>query len=230
MFLDFSESKPRRRRKDVIVCVWPRATVIPPLEDPGFEKWWALCQLRLHKPFRFPVKVQLPNITDIFFEHLERGGFPHLRKRKLDNKDLDNERQDDAGVSLMDNMERDALLQQDDYQFLMNLGDTAGTSLLLLGTREQDIIYMWPDTWNGLSFDFLHSWLDKLRSSTLVCPVPVTPFDVASFSKSQKKAFDIVYRHMFGTDQSRQLLMIVVGTAGTGKSFLINGIRQLFVQ
>ena len=178
-------------------------------------------------------ELQTPDITDVFLHHLEHGGFPHLRRRDLDANHVieqNDETQHDFGVTLMDNTERDGSLQQDDYQFLMNFGNISGTSSSLLGGREQDVIYQWPDTWNGLSFDFLHSWLDKLRKSTLVCPVPFTPFDIASFSESQKKAFNIVHRHTFGAQQNEQLLMIVVGTAGTGKSFLINAIRQLFVQ
>ena len=43
----------------------------------------------------------------------------------------------------------------------------------------------------------------------------------------QRKAFDIVEKHCFGSSQHVQLLMVVVGTAGMGKLFLINAIRQL---
>ena len=41
-------------------------------------------------------------------------------------------------------------------------------------------------------------------------------------------AFDLIHDHTFGHSQAEQLLLIVIGTAGTGKSFLINAIRYLF--
>ena len=42
--------------------------------------------------------------------------------------------------------------------------------------------------------------------------------------------FNIVERHCFGPSQHQQLLMIVIGTAGTGKSFLIDSIHSLFAE
>jgi type II secretory pathway predicted ATPase ExeA len=41
-------------------------------------------------------------------------------------------------------------------------------------------------------------------------------------------AFDLIYEHTLGPLHAKQLLFIVVSTAGTGKSFLINAIHYLF--
>jgi ATP-dependent exoDNAse (exonuclease V) alpha subunit len=50
----------------------------------------------------------------------------------------------------------------------------------------------------------------------------------SGLSKQQRAAFDLIYEHTFGPSHVEQLLLIVIGTAGTGKSFLINAICYLF--
>lgn len=44
----------------------------------------------------------------------------------------------------------------------------------------------------------------------------------------QWKVLDIIESYLFNTNCGMQLLIIVIGTAGTGKSYLINAIWQLF--
>ena len=43
-----------------------------------------------------------------------------------------------------------------------------------------------------------------------------------------QRAFDIIHAHTFEPSQNVQLPTVVVRTAGTGKFYLINAIRQLF--
>jgi ATP-dependent exoDNAse (exonuclease V) alpha subunit len=98
----------------------------------------------------------------------------------------------------------------------------------LLGTRELDLAHKWANTWESFSFEFLLSWLDSTKRGSVICPCPPERVQDASLSDMQRKAYNIVSNHFFGYQKHQQLLMIVVGTAGTGKSFLINAIRQLF--
>jgi len=51
--------------------------------------------------------------------------------------------------------------------------------------------------------------------------------DINSFSEMQKLTYDIVCRHFENTSEKEPLLLIIIGVAGTGKSYLINGIRNL---
>lgn len=223
---------PRRRRKEVVVRAWPRQSIIPPADDPGFEKW-ALCQLRLYKPFRRIDDLCLPSITDVFFSHLDGGGFPHLNRHDFGNGNgvSDNDDASLPAVSLINNnSERDTALQQDDYQFLMNVTGVRSDSMFLLGNREVDVTCSWPTSWNGFSFEQLVRWLDETKKKIAVPPVVYDVVDISTFSHMQRKAYDIIHRHTFGCSQREQLLMIVVGTAGTGKSFLINAVRQLYLQ
>jgi ABC-type transport system involved in cytochrome bd biosynthesis fused ATPase/permease subunit len=80
----------------------------------------------------------------------------------------------------------------------------------------------------GFSFMHLLSWIGDTKQ-TAVLPAPrSSPVNTSSFSVRQQKAYTLVHKHTFGSKQSQQLLVVVLGTAGTGKSFLINAIRQLF--
>jgi ATP-dependent DNA helicase PIF1 len=119
-------------------------------------------------------------------------------------------------------------LQQDDYQVLMNYTRTRSSNSFLLGIRELDLAYTWPETWLGFPFMHLLSWI-KDTKQTAVLPAPrSSPINTSSFLVMQQKAYTLVHKHTFKSKQSQQLLMVVLGTAGTGKSFLINAIRQLF--
>ena len=52
--------------------------------------------------------------------------------------------------------------------------------------------------------------------------------DINSFREMQKVAYDIVKSHFYDTSTEKDLLCLVInGVAGTGKSYLINAIRNL---
>ena len=219
----------RERRKEVIVRAWPRTTSVPDLLDPGFDKW-ALSQLRLYKPFRALDNLRTPNVKDVFSQHLASGGFPHLRNQENSEDDIQSEidPESDSELGTMDNRLHEGRLRQDDYQQIMNCGRADGETVPLLGSRELDLVHVWPDSWHGIDFDTLQKWLQTAKESTEIPPPTIAPIPLASLSTMQRKAFDIIQAHTFGGSQDEQLLMIVIGTAGTGKSYLINAIRHLF--
>ena len=163
----------------------------------------------------------------MFYSHLQRDGFPHLTKSDADHAVNDND-DFEPGVSLSDNVIQETDIQQDDYHLIMNHTHVEGESSLLLGSRESDLTHPWREEWQGYQFNTLLSWLIESKKTAVVRPPSLEFVDTASFSKSQRKVYDILYRHAFGNNFGHQLLMIVIGTAGTGKSFLINAIRQLF--
>ncbi len=52
--------------------------------------------------------------------------------------------------------------------------------------------------------------------------------DVNSFSEMQKLAYDLVNSHFHDTSSNKEpLCLIINGVAGTGKSYLINALRNL---
>jgi PIF1-like helicase len=98
----------------------------------------------------------------------------------------------------------------------------------ILGSRELDLAYHWDDSWLGFSFDYLLSWLSHTKDITPPPSYAATPVDITLLSRQQLQDLCIISDHTFGATQQHHLLMIIVGTAGTGKSYLINAIRFLF--
>ena len=70
------------------------------------------------------------------------------------------------------------------------------------------------------------SWL-KSQKDTFSVALPLQNIDTANFSDMQANAYNIVKAHSEQHFPKDPLLMIVNGVAGTGKSYLINAIRNL---
>jgi hypothetical protein len=110
----------------------------------------------------------------------------------------------------------------------MNISRVACNTAPLLGFRELDNIHPWPNSWHGMGFDFLLSWIRLTKKNSVLPPVPCDAIEPECLSAKQRFVFDLVYDHTFGAARNEQLLLLVVGTAGTGKSFLINAVHHLF--
>lgn len=200
---------------------------MPERYDPAFDSW-ALSQLRLYKPFRTTDDLSVPNVRHVFDGFLAAGGFPHMRRVNQDN-DAQSGSDSEPEFGMPDNITADIRLRQDDYQQLMSCGRAGNDIAPLLGFRELDLIHVWPSSWNEFDFDTLLRWLPETKASNDL-PPPIFPHvSLQTLSPMQTKAFDVIESHVFGANRYTQLLMIVVGTAGTGKSYLINAIRQLFL-
>lgn len=233
LFTDASHTVFRKRRKEVIVRAWPRVKNIPARNDPRFNDW-AFALLRLYKPFRTANDLCIPSINSVFSAHLAAGGFPLLAED--DNDAEPNDTEDEAGsdtehiLRLFDPPVLDQRFLQDDYQLLMDISRLPHNTVPLLGMRELDVIHQWPSVWHGWPFQRLVSWLVDTKENVDIQPVPFAPVLGTSLSVKQRAAFDIIQSHCFGSDQNDQLLMIVLGTAGTGKSYLIDAFRTLFAE
>jgi ATP-dependent DNA helicase PIF1 len=171
-------------------------------------------------------ELSTSSVKQVFSDHLASGGFPHLCNAQHD-ADVDADSDSEADFGTMDNATIESRVRQDDYQRIMNCG-RAGNDTALLGSRELDLVHAWSHSWQDLDFDTLLRWLPATEESTVIPAPTLPPVLLASLSTMQRKAFDIVHAHTFGHLQEEQLLMVIVGTAGTGKSYLINAIRQLF--
>jgi ATP-dependent DNA helicase PIF1 len=204
---------------------------VPARQHPHFDQW-ALAQLRLYKPHRSIHELSNPSIASVFDAYVASGGFPNLvsQERAVDAQFEPDEVEPPREMNLLEPTPSDTDIQQDDYHELMNIGRKQYNCLPLLGARELDIIHRWPRSWHGFSFDTLVSWIVDIQKDTVLPPHPVQPLQVHALSPMQRLAFDIVLDHCFGPSQNEQLLMIVIGTAGTGKSFLISAIRSLFAE
>ena len=218
-------------QKEVIVRVWPRSTSIPELLDPAFNKW-ALLQLQLYKLFRVLDDLHMPNIKDVFTQHLANGGFPHLQNQKDPEDDIHFiiDANSYSKLGTMDNCLHEGCLRQDNYQQIMTVGCAKGEMVALLGSCKLDLVHAWPNAWNDFDFNTLHKWLCTVKESTEIPPSTVAPIQLKSLSMMQWKAFDIIYAHTIGNSQHEQLLMVLIGTTSTRKLYLINAVHHLFAK
>lgn len=68
-------------------------------------------------------------------------------------------------------------------------------------------------------------WIEINKNNSL-CSSQYVPVDTSCFSEQQRLAYDIILNHSNKKSTKEPLLLIVTGGAGTGKSFLINAVRN----
>ena len=112
----------------------------------------------------------------------------------------------------MDNATVDSRVRQDDYQQPTGSGRIGGDIAPLMGSREFDVVYVWPSSRYGVDFNALLRCLPATNASTVILPRLPCPLSVM-----RRMVFDIIHTHTFGASQDIQLLVIIVGSAGTGK-------------
>ena len=72
------------------------------------------------------------------------------------------------------------------------------------------------------------SWIKTKREEASAIRQEHPHVDINSFSKMQQHAFDIIKRHSEDMSADKEpLFLIIIGVAGTGKSFLIDAIQNL---
>ena len=199
------------------------------MHDPTFEKW-ALSQLRLYKPFRDETELRTPSVKHVFDSHLAASGFPAFPPPALPSNNADDSDASQPDVDLASGIPPilEATLRQDDYQQVMHHTHPTVDKTALLGLRELDLSHPWPSSWLGIPFDRLLSWLSLAKDSAPLPPSLIAAIDVDTLSGKQRQAFTLITDHLFGPSYDQQLLMVVLGTAGTGKSYLINAVRHAF--
>jgi len=68
------------------------------------------------------------------------------------------------------------------------------------------------------------SWIVQMKENFEQPLTQSKEIDTSSFSEMQRFAFNMVTKHSENTEES--LLLIINGEAGTGKSYLINALRN----
>ena len=70
-------------------------------------------------------------------------------------------------------------------------------------------------------------WINReknRRSSHSLCSTRIV--DTSTFSEMQRAAYDIVFNH-FSSREQNPLRLLIMGVAGTGKSYVIDSLRNL---
>lgn len=99
------------------------------------------------------------------------------------------------------------------------------------GSSDNILLTHLNESRNAFSKDQINSmpfWIESNKEATSNAHVIPTSkeIDLSLLNKEQKRAYDIVLRS-YSVKENNQLLMIITGQAGSGKSFLIDCLRQL---
>jgi chromosomal replication initiation ATPase DnaA len=71
----------------------------------------------------------------------------------------------------------------------------------------------------------MNKWISNQRSDYTVA-ARYYQIDTATFSEKQQLAYDLIVNHHGRPIAKEQLLLLIIGEGGTGKSYLINAIRN----
>ena len=120
-------------------------------------------------------------------------------------------------------------VDREEWMYLSELVGFEDESINLAESVTEDE-HHWQE--NSLDYTFeeiadLTTWLYTEKKNFVECQISIPENEsenLAKLNKKQRKAFDLVINHM-QTGCSEQLLLLMIGKAGCGKSFLINRLR-----
>jgi ATP-dependent DNA helicase PIF1 len=214
----------KHRYVHAIVRVWPRFYSIPSEGSDEFETFcWT--ELLLYKPFR-----NIPNDIGLSSETvIENWRNFRYRAWHVDRSPTPSDTADEDE----DSHEEETIVEDDfeEWQVLSRLippNNITISDLQTLGRREFDICFNWDQSMvsNDVAEEAIHfikiakSRGDIVENSLSTIPSPT------SLSEKQRQAFEIILRHSVEYEHREPLHMIIQGTAGTGKSFLIHCISH----
>ena len=184
--LEAGQTMYRASRKHVIVRAWPRANAIPDRSLAHFDAW-ALSQLRLLQPF---CAVEELSTVHIFGEHFAAGGFRRHRHAQQDT-DADSDTDSELDFGMMDNATVDSRVRQDDDQQPKISGRAGDDIAPLMGSREFDVVYVWPNSRHGVGYNALLRCLPATNASTVIlsrlpCPLSVMQQMVKGVGASER--------------------------------------------
>ncbi len=219
-------SELKRRSHAVIVKTFPSYSA-----DPKGQKYPLYCKYQLIKlkPWQGSQEHQLTNDNYIAHYH----DFLHTdyaHKNVIDySADLERAEQylrSNHEDTTEDNYEYQSSNSREEWMLLCELNPTYQQE-----SQQTDNID-WEAAARELPQPLLHScpnWVSTMKreyeniSSTQQFPRT----DIANLNRQQAKAYEIVSTHFRSTASQSPLLMMILGTAGTGKSYVIRAIAQL---
>lgn len=220
----------KKRKREVIVRAFPS----PPANPKG-PQYGVSCKYQLlkYKPWRTRTSDAWDSLDeediDMFCQKwseflqsdLGQALVPNWR-RELHNAELYFERTE------IDDYEENIEGELEEWMYIADLHANNIDNVTTTDTTGNDADYWqsFRENYSEEQIGNMVSWLDKKRSETLSENCEAT-FDVNvdSLNEAQRKAFNIIFNHEM--NPSEQLLMMIIGLAGSGKSYLINSIRAL---
>ncbi|XP_057835128.1 uncharacterized protein LOC131045552 [Cryptomeria japonica] len=215
--------------KKAIVTVYPQFTE-PPDEDTNQFDIFCLSELLLYKSFR-----DIPTEIGASKEQIIKNwkNFKKTNYNRLGNQQII----DDCSLPNEDDSDNNGSQHQDDtnlyeWEQLSQMGATNNfvqNDLQMLGRRDYDISHFWGatvvvDQLDSTALQFIAT--SKLKSQHTSMQISSQDTKKNQLSPQQKVALNIILQHHNNQSATTPLRMIVQGTAGNGKSFLIDCIRK----
>ena len=210
--------EPRNRKKEAVVIVRPYYP--PDLDGPKYELYCRQ-KLMLHKPFRQEQELlgTFATFALAYAEYLQSGSIPTCLEDDMHN--LQHQQHDsDTDGDNEDSLERNERSRPvDDWMLIcQNQPD--------LDTTSAD-----PADWCSAAaaypnLDEAPSFVARNRETFTIAPNHSNNADPTKLQGKQLRVYQLVQQHLMHIN-TEPLRIIISGTAGTGKSFLIHCLKQL---
>lgn len=231
----WSRGEWRRCNKENIVRIWPRPSS---LRDG--DQWEEFCRVKviLHIPHRSIQQLKGNSFTSWSILYNQHIDMINADPTDLLRSPIDNE-EDNGNEESMEELSDDDEPEEHryDWMHLAEMGPNVRINPLSdLGTRDMDRNHDWvhegrehySDADIAIASNFISNALGKDQNHEYRSEEG-NLIDVQTLNEKQKLIFDRIethYNDILMDKEVEPLRMIVMGTAGTGKSYLIRAIRE----
>lgn len=226
-----------RRKKEVIVRAYPTYSSNP--KNPSFGLYCKY-QLIRHKPWKITISNawdNKPETTNSFVtcwnEYLSsdigKNSVPNWHS-KIECVQNYLEQSDNTQSNDNDNTNQIEPEEKEEWMFMADMNYDKLDSCTTLPCNLQTSNH-WTETKQLYTSDQIGqmpTWISSKKSekTQMFSSSPMTYIDIQSFSKMQHLAYSIVKEH-FDSKPKNQLLLIIKGLAGSGKSYVIDALQHL---
>ena len=217
------ETEPQKRSKQVVVIVRPSYSPDP--DGPKYEEYCRI-KLMLYKPYRVEQELigEHGTYTAAYSEYLQSGNIPACLEDDLrliithqQNEEEHSDRDDQDSLE----QEHQQRLLQDDWMVICQRHQSNLTT-----TQEDGQTFDWcaaaaayPNLTEAPSFIAQSREVFQISSHN-------NSVDCRNLQRKQLQVYQLVHQQFYNVD-TEPLRLIVSGTAGTGKSYLIHCLKQL---
>lgn len=214
------------RKKAAIVRVFPRYYNIPPRDS---DKWVDFClsELILYKPFR-NVERDIGHDDDTIVANWDSFNYNpwHVQRKECAQND-----EPSSDSEIEDNRAIQENTTEHEWEIISRLhrGQHMPVSEIdMLGRRDIDRNTNWCSEYQTeeetiRAIKFIPEM--KKHGCLMYDDIPQC-INFTTLSHKQQKVVDIILTHYHSNQEGNPLFMIIQGTAGTGKSYLIGAINQ----
>ncbi len=200
---------------------------------------WYECELIKYKPWVTNSENVLPkNIHKLSGDKRDKAikkyyrEFIQKNKQNLSDNIINAEKLLEIEIEEVDFVEIEEFIEDEEgiFEFSKSKNNTSSDNTIYPTLTQADLDYDWTKHSSKYSFhdiQALQTWLESQKKIHTI-KRKQKKVDINRYKHKQKKAYDIVKNHFLDPDNKKERLRaIFTGTAGTGKSEVIHGLRKL---